>query len=455
MGVDRFNPLLASPLNVGIENTDSGILEATLTNKSGAATTEGYVYRIDPDNNESFDYASEDEDAQVVVATSIQIADSSSGMVYVSGVFDVYVNGDTSRGDYLYFSSTSGQAKPLKLLYDGGCIGEAIEARTGAGLVKARVYNKKKKIVSSRRWQIDGHIRIPVGKWSKYASNPILDIGDSGDWDDTFVVPYGGAKWDRATEQWYMMYEGWSASSGHGVQSFGLATSPDLYTWTKHGSNPLFQPAGPGNWDEYIRQFSTIWDDANNEWRMYYIGYDSGNVNIHDIGVATSPDSITWTRYGGNPIIASNKGNWSPSVRKIGNRYFMLLYNGTNAVGEAWESDDGLTSWTKYGSITVSPGQAWSSSYIANYSVYYDQGIFYCMIEGSNGSNQQIGLIASSGHRYNYIADMLNPVLPISASGWDSQNVAGPVITLYNDVYYCYYAGHDGTNYRAGVATIP
>ncbi len=92
-------------------------IEATFTNKSGADSAAGYVYRLDPDNNDSFDYASEDEDAQVVV-TPGAISNNASGTVILGGYTDVYVNGDTERGDYLYFSSTIVQAIHYNLRLD-------------------------------------------------------------------------------------------------------------------------------------------------------------------------------------------------------------------------------------------------------------------------------------------------------------------------------------------------
>ena len=141
------------------EQIDLGTLGKSLvhplTNKSGATTTIGYVYRLDPDNNSSFDYGSEDEDRQVVVAMEA-IANNSTTRVHIGGgIVDVYVDGvtdvDISAGvKFLYFGATSGQAK-VSACRNDGAFGEAIADSSGAGLVKAIIYNHH----VIRKWEVE------------------------------------------------------------------------------------------------------------------------------------------------------------------------------------------------------------------------------------------------------------------------------------------------------------
>ncbi|MFV2064596.1 MAG: glycosyl hydrolase family 32, partial [Chloroflexota bacterium] len=64
-----------------------------------------------------------------------------------------------------------------------------------------------------------------------------LAPGPAGSWDD-------GATWTGSTiahdGTWYTYYTGVS-SADPDVQRIGLATSPDLSTWTKHAANPILE----------------------------------------------------------------------------------------------------------------------------------------------------------------------------------------------------------------------
>jgi hypothetical protein len=202
-------------------------LTAPLTNKSGVNTTEGYVYRLDPDNNDSFDYGSEDEDAQVVVATNTVINSDAIGNIVIVGYEDVYVTTNTDRGDYLYFSATSGQAKPDKNDIRDGAFAQAIAARTGPGLVKAYVFPRERE----RKWAISdeptwtSHIRVPLGYPTKYANNPIVSHR-AGKWDSGIAWGPCVKKWDNEYRLYY--------TGGPGVDwetwSIGLYTSSDPIT---------------------------------------------------------------------------------------------------------------------------------------------------------------------------------------------------------------------------------
>ena len=228
----------------------SNHIEATFTNKSGAASAVGYVYRLDPDNNDSFDYASEDEDAQVIVTPTV-INNNASGSATICGYTDLYVNGTTERGDYLYFSSTSGQAKPSKSRTDG-CFGIATAARTGAGLVKAYVYGKER-----------------IRKWG---------WADEQGWDKTFYLPLAGESGTK----------GWQRYSGNPI----LTVDPS-------SSSPDYQ---------HVCQTTVVYKDGI--FYMFYTGINSGLAQTRRTRLATSSDGKTFTKQG-DVLLASDFGAYT------------------------------------------------------------------------------------------------------------------------------------------------
>jgi predicted GH43/DUF377 family glycosyl hydrolase len=75
-------------------------------------------------------------------------------------------------------------------------------------------------------------------------SNPVVNIGPTGQWDDSFVME---AHVLRIDSTYYMWYTGASVQSN--VRKIGLASSKDGgITWAKHTSNPVLVPSG-GGWD--------------------------------------------------------------------------------------------------------------------------------------------------------------------------------------------------------------
>jgi len=72
-------------------------------------------------------------------------------------------------------------------------------------------------------------------KWTKSDSNPVL-VGDSGQWDDRDLDPFGVIK---VGSTYYLWYNTISGVPGLG-RSTGLATSKNVTDWTKDPNNPIF-----------------------------------------------------------------------------------------------------------------------------------------------------------------------------------------------------------------------
>jgi len=133
----------------------------------------------------------------------------------------------------------------------------------------------------------------PEGPWT-HLPGPALIIGEEGAWDSGYVVPESVVE----TDDGYALYYTGGASWPEGAASIGLATSPDGITWTKHAEPVLKADIGDA-WDA-----AGVWgcsvQRADWGWEMFYTGSDNQRVQI---GYATSPDGVRWTRYAGNPVL--------------------------------------------------------------------------------------------------------------------------------------------------------
>jgi beta-fructofuranosidase len=99
-----------------------------------------------------------------------------------------------------------------------------------------------------------------------------LEPGPEGAWDDVAIWTGSVIRGDDA---WYMFYTGSSTREGALIQRIGLATSPDLMTWTKHAANPIIE-ADPA-WYEQLD--TTAWHDQ--AWRDPWVFADPDGDGYH------------------------------------------------------------------------------------------------------------------------------------------------------------------------------
>lgn len=280
-------------------------------------------------------------------------------------------------------------------------------------------------------------------EWVKYADNPVLNIGLSGSWDDLGVwacdVIFDGA----AYKMWY---------SGHRTNQFiriGLATSLDGITWTRYSNNPVLDVGPPGSWDDLqVGAPSVIFDGS--VYRMWYYGNPYGPVRI---GLATSTDGITWTKYAGNPVLSASgwEGWWvlEPEVLFDGSTYQMWYtgYDGTYCkIGYATSADG--RSWTKYPDPVLSTGVTgnWDSLSVRSPSVVYDGSTYQMWYGGDNDRKHSRMGHATSTDGINWQKDSNNPVLDLGSNGrWDDWAVNHPTVISVGSTLKMWYSGHDGT----------
>ena len=127
--------------------------------------------------------------------------------------------------------------------------------------------------------------------WTKYDGNPIMDVGEIGDWDSIWLasprIIYQGSSFE-------MFYSAFS----EGKIQIGYATSSDGLTWTKFSGNPVLTPGPNGAWDDkFLFVGSVIFSGTSYD--MWYTGFDGSTWRI---GQADAQAVIISVDYFGNSI---------------------------------------------------------------------------------------------------------------------------------------------------------
>jgi hypothetical protein len=92
----------------------------------------------------------------------------------------------------------------------------------------------------------------PPGRWQPWAGNPVLTPGPAGSWD---AGALGSMTVLRVADLFHMYYEAWGIrGSGKIIADYdslqiGHATSPDGVHWTKDPANPVLSRGSRGAWD--------------------------------------------------------------------------------------------------------------------------------------------------------------------------------------------------------------
>ena len=168
-------------------------------------------------------------------------------------------------------------------------------------------------------------------------------------------------------------------------EAFGHATSNDLKTWARH--ERVIHVQGDG-WEGKTVSAPSILKNGDG-FQMIYTGFDKLAPGCQRIGLATSPDLFNWTRYEKNPVYEGPTWTtWKPRVwadcrdahvMEHGGKYYMFTMvthkDGQGAIAIARSID--LKHWEDLGPAIHVPGQPESPV------VFTHGGKFY-LIVGSN-----------------------------------------------------------------------
>jgi hypothetical protein len=191
--------------------------------------------------------------------------------------------------------------------------------------------------------------------WTKHNSNPVLEKGPPGSWDDSDIVQPVVIKDDPLFKMWYLGTDG---SKGR----VGYATSTDGANWTKYAGNPVMD-VGPAGSFESINVVPQSMHFDGTTYHLTYFGYPGLRI-----GYATSSDGINWTKNANNPVFAAHNHDlvYDGSI-------YNLWYEDGKTISYATSTD--YSKWTKY---DYNPVLAIPGKYPAQPKVLFD-GEYYRM----------------------------------------------------------------------------
>lgn len=176
-----------------------------------------------------------------------------------------------------------------------------------------------------------------TGKWEKkpYALSARYDLNETVLWAPHII---------KKGDTYYMYYCG--GDPDHRRYQINLATSKDLYQWSRYTGNPLFVDGYDGR-DPFIYH-----DEINNRWIMYYTATTKPEGGNHIVAARISYDLVNWTKDRYVVFTDAEKGTWggnteSPVVIKRGDWYYLFIGPGASYVTTKVFRSRDLFSWVE------------------------------------------------------------------------------------------------------------
>ena len=293
--------------------------------------------------------------------------------------------------------------------------------------------------------------------WTKYEGNPLNVHGTPGSWNQSVTVPCVIFNSDlNRYEMWFTAFTGATPNPGIGF----TYSSDGMTSWS---SPILVMTPGPASWESlFIGGVSVIKEGS--VYKMWYTGFSP-----LQIGYATSPDGINWTKHP-NPVLSAGTG-WEsggvayPSVIKVPGGYWMFYMGevsaGISRTGRAF-STDGIN-WQKDSvNNPVLPPGGWDQNNFLARVVEINNILYMCYTgESTPGSNSTsaIGFATSVDMGITWIKDAANPIITQGTPGsWDYGRIETGSILFKDDTLKIYYDGSGsatGNMGRVGLATAP
>lgn len=257
------------------------------------------------------------------------------------------------------------------------------------------------------------------------------------------------------------------------IQLSGAGLSPPFpETFQRYSPNPVLDIGPSGSLDQYgvyspavfHDLSSSVKDSSTDEYKMYYSMHNGANVRI---GLATSPDGCSWTRYSGNPVLdLAPTGSWDDthvsagSVLKVGTTCH-LYYSGYKSpnwqIGHA-TSTDGLT-WVRDPAnpvLSIGNEGTFVSSHVQMANVLYENGLFrmwYTAYNSSAGKNFILHATSLNGSSFTRQGMAISPG---GLGDMDLNGCAGPVVLkLPDETYKMWYTGSSTLGNTGCYATSP
>lgn len=212
----------------------------------------------------------------------------------------------------------------------------------------------------------------------------------------------------------------------------------ELVAFEGSGDNPVFTAAGPGHWDAKIRERGWILREGGT-WHLWYTGYDGSRTGTRQLGYATSPDGLKWTRHEGNPLLP---GHWVEDmmVVKRGGTYYMFA-EGKGDRAQLLTSPDRVH-WRSEGTLDIRyvDGKPLSPGPFGTPTAWLENDTWHLFYERMDAG---IWLARSRDLKvWTNVQDA--PVLVPGPLQYDRAMIAVDQIIKHGEQYYAYYHGTGG-----------
>ncbi|NOY41200.1 MAG: glycosylase [Planctomycetes bacterium] len=209
----------------------------------------------------------------------------------------------------------------------------------------------------------------------------------------------------------------------------------ELVKFSAAPQNPIFVAAGPGHWDVRIRERGWILKDEN-QYHMWFTGYDGTRNGLKMLGYATSSNGITWKRHPKNPVYCKH---WVEDMMVVKNENtFYMFAEGRNDHVQLLTSDDGVH-WNRVGPLDVRKrnGQPIELGPYGTPAAWFEDGTWYLFYERLDA-----GVWLATSKDMNVWTNLQDePVLIPGPAKYDKTMIALNQIVKHEGRYYAYYHG--------------
>jgi predicted GH43/DUF377 family glycosyl hydrolase len=379
----------------------------------------------------------------------------SSGIdVLTGGYYRVWVSGKINA------AATTGYGTTF-LLDDSGSISYAGDVTkgqycAGAALTLGSTPAPYIATNGAARTAAVGNITSVLPSTIVMGSNPVLTYGaggqaDSSELRDCCIVKRGST--------YYLWYTG----RGGANPVIMLATASNIAgPWTKQG---VVLPVNPvaAQFDSGAVFSPSVYDDGTT-FTMYYTGtlnaseYFTGPCKI---GIATSTDGVTWTRYGSNPVLVKDQawegtqGIYSTSPPITIGGVYQLYYSTSNSatpwnVGRATSSSL-LGPWTKQTTAAAILADAqMEEPYVVSYG-----GLYFMAINNPADINAVNLYVSSDGVTWYFYCKLIGQ--GVASGGWNDNHVGSGALIVDGGTLYVFFDATSttpSTDNRIGYAVV-
>ncbi len=231
------------------------------------------------------------------------------------------------------------------------------------------------------------------------------------------------------------------------VANIWYAVSNDGKNWQLGANSPVLTPGDPYSWDSYHVSTPKVIKDGN-IYRMYYLGF-ADEYGPWNIGLATSPDGINWTKHG-DPVVHSDYNEFqiqTGDIIKVNDIYYLYysVHNLPYYQISVATSPDGVNFIKSGNNPVLVVDENWEGTGVNSPSVIYENGQYKMVYSAYPGTG--FGM-AYSADGINWIKDSSNPIFRLEnvTNSW-CYAICYPFWRNYNNHYRIYYQGNTNGGY--------